>query len=202
VLVSSQGRDEPLVLATQVGHHPSLARFAFHAAVLEGGQLPLVICDWDVPSPATGWELRTSGLWADHVCESPFEHWSYGLEAFALAVDDPAELLGRGYGQRAPLGWELEFEASSAPVAIGDESYWQPGVGHGVVLLAGRQIEVEGRAARAHRWGSGAFPVDDGLDDGTPPRAEVALPTPGGVWWVTRTGAGARHRLEPAPAGP
>ena len=45
------------------------------------------------------------------MCEEPGRRWTYGLEAFALAVDDPAELLGRGYGHRVPLGWELEFEA-------------------------------------------------------------------------------------------
>jgi hypothetical protein len=157
-----------------------------------------VISDLDIDAPVSQWELRTSGLWVDHICETPYEHWSYGLEAFALAVDDPAELLGRGYGDRTPLGWELEFEATGAPESIGGQSYWQQGVGHGLLLLAGREIEIEGRAARAHRWGAGLFPAEDGLDDGTPAVAEVALPTLDGVWWVARTAAGVRHRFDPA----
>ena len=58
--------------------------------------------------PSSGrWEFRTSGLWAEVFDES--EHWSYGLEAFALEIDDPAELLGRGYGKRVALGWELDL---------------------------------------------------------------------------------------------
>jgi hypothetical protein len=203
VLVVVAGLRAPLVVATQVGFHRlagRAGRFAFHAAVLEAGRQPIAISDCEVPAPESGWELRTSGLWADHVCESPFEHWSYGLEAFALALDDPAELLGQGYGVRTPLGWELEFEASGDPVPDGDESYTQPGVGHGLLLFAGREVEIEGRASRSHRWGGGAFPADDGLDDGMPAQAEVGLPTPDGVWWVIWTGGGARHRFDPPAA--
>lgn len=194
VVAAPSGSHEPLVLALGFAIHASLGRCAFHAAVLERGRHPIAISDSDIPVPAAGWELRASGLWADHICETPFEHWSYGLEAFALALDDGAELLGRGFGERTPLGWELEFEASSPAVAADDgaDGYRQAGIGHGLLLFAGREVEIEGQAVRSHRWGSpaaAAGPVDR-LDDGAAVEAEVALPTPDHVWWFARTGGG------------
>ena len=212
------GGDAPLVLATQVARRTGSAsglaggtgrsgsgtgdRLSFQALVAEPRQLPLVIVDNDVESPGRGWELRSPGLWADHVCEQPDEHWSYGLEAFALAIDDPAELLGRGYGQRTPLGWELEFEASARPRPTGPRSVCQAGIVHGLLLGPGRQIEIEGQALRGHAWDQ---PDDEhqagallgqslGGDGGDDVVSEVALPTVDGVWWVARTASGVRTR--------
>ena len=119
-LVVAVARDTggPLVIAAQIGVDWARSRTSLQLAVLGRGQ-PIVIADVGAPPPNPGLEVRTSGLWADHVCESPYEHWSYGLEAFALALDDPAELLGRGFGDRVPLGWELEFEATESPEWLG-----------------------------------------------------------------------------------
>lgn len=168
-----------IVIATQVGHYVpprGTDHAAFQAVVASPGSDPIVISDQDIPMPAAGWELRTSGLWADHICETPMEHWSYGLEAFALRIDEPTELLGRGYGERVPLGWELEFEATEGPVAASDEAYAQAGTLHGLVLFADGEVEVEGPAVRSHRWGAGTHPVA--------PTTGIAVPTPVEVWWV------------------
>lgn len=153
---------------------------------------PIVLVADEIPVPDSGWELRTSGLWADHNCETPFEHWSYGLEAFALAVDDRTELLGRAYGDRTPLGWELDFEAAD-PIADIDESatglagYSQTGRLHGIVQLTEGDIEVTGTATRWRWWGSGHPGGKPVLGTRTP--AATALPTPEGVWWVEPAGA-------------
>ena len=40
--------------------------------------------------PRQGLEVRADGLWGELMCETPLEHWSYGLEAFGVALDDPA----------------------------------------------------------------------------------------------------------------
>jgi len=149
---------------------------AFQAVVADRTGEPVVISDNEISMPAEGWELRTSGLWADHICETPMEHWSYGLEAFALRIEDPTELLGRGYGERVPLGWELEFEATDEPVVASGEAYAQSGTLHGLLLLADGEVEVEGPALRSHRWGAGTHPPG--------PLGGVALPTPIEVWWV------------------
>lgn len=172
-------------LAFQVGHGVMPSGSWFQTVLALDGRRPIVIAEVDIATPATGWELRASGLWADHNCETPLEHWSYGLEAFALAIDDHAELVGRGFGDRTPLGWELDFEATEPAYAEGPHAYGQAGTLHGLVLLAEGELEVEGPAVRSHRWGDGrhvaavASPAG-----GDRPEGHVALPGPDGVWWA------------------
>ena len=152
---------------------------SFNAMVSRPGADPLVISDNEIVMPDKGWELRSSGLWADHNCEAPMEHWSYGLEAFALAVDDPEELLGRALGIRTPLGWELDFESSTAPSFGRETSYAQAGRLHGFIQFAGGDVEIDAEAERSHRWG----PTEQAADTAEPsPGPHVALPTPEGIW--------------------
>lgn len=66
----------------------------------------LVVRDDEAPAPVDG-TIRTHGLWLSLVCETPGEHWSVGLEAFALAVDDPDD----ERGELVPLGLDVEWEA-------------------------------------------------------------------------------------------
>lgn len=200
-----------IVIATQVAVHPGQGRASFQAAVVAAGRGPILLAESDIAIPARGWELRGSALWADHICESPFEHWSYGLEAFALGVEDPAELLGPARGERIPLGWELEFESQTDPELLASENgYRQLGTGHGLLLIGDLELEVDGRALRAHRWGSPARDVDQlapSPEGGAGPEAgfgraidageqgdlltgPLLLPAPDGVWEVRVAGTG------------
>ena len=67
----------------------------------------LVVRDLEVPR-ARGrvLEFRADGLWTEMTCETPDEHWSFGLEAFGLRVNDPAEEIG----ERIAVGYDLEWE--------------------------------------------------------------------------------------------
>lgn len=129
---------------------------SFQCAVFRHSLPTIVIAESEIEAPAARWEFRTSGLWADTICETPFEHWSYGLEAFGLEIVDPAELLGRGYGDRVPLGWELEFESETAPesTTVAEAGYDQTGIVHGLLLFAGGESDFGGPAVRQHWWGS------------------------------------------------
>ena len=49
---------------------------------------PVVVRDHEVPLPRQGLEVRAEGLWCELWCETPLEHWTYGLEAFAVQLDD------------------------------------------------------------------------------------------------------------------
>lgn len=187
---SSEGAGPAAVMLSIVAE-PAVARVSFVGVVLRAGFAPVVVADDDVPLPDRGWEVRTSGLWADHVCETPLEHWSYGLEAFGLSLDDPEALLGRGFGERTPIGWELEFEAastaqwSSTPLSTTPwstaEEYRQLGVGHGLVLDGDGQHAVEGVAIRTHWWGSrspGRLEVGDVPPSGSDePLSWVSVPS-------------------------
>ena len=149
-----------VLVKTSASHNSA----SFHCGLFRSGRPPIVIAEADIRAPESRWEFRTSGLWADTICETPFEHWTYGLEAFGLEITDPAELLGRGYGDRVPLGWELDFEAEpgvASPTAIAAPAepltgYSQRGLAHGLVLSIAGEEEFAGAAIRQHWWGSAA----------------------------------------------
>jgi hypothetical protein len=84
----------------------------------------LVVRDEEAPPPVDG-TIRANGLWLSLVCETPGEHWSIGLEAFALAVDDPDD----DRGDLVPLGFDVEWEA--------------PGHVHGDVLIGDAVIPLD-----------------------------------------------------------
>src|SRR5512134_1720779 len=46
----------------------------------------VVVRDTDVAPPRRSeiLDVRAEGLWMELVCETPNEHWSFGLEAFAV----------------------------------------------------------------------------------------------------------------------
>jgi hypothetical protein len=115
-----------------------------------------------VPGPAL--ELRTSGLWADHVVEEPLRRWGLGLEAFGIALP-ASELAGLDLGdpdlrgERVPVGWDLEWEHDDAPrwydAPRGVSAYGGPARVYGEVLVGDDTFELTGTGHRSHRWGPG-----------------------------------------------
>jgi hypothetical protein len=136
--------------------------------------------DVELP-PGSALEVRASGLWAEITEETPDEHWSFGLEAFGVAFEDPADAWGDEMGERVAVGLDLEWErveaagAMTLPGGAADLSA-QPGVVHGEVLVGSERIELDAfgwrRHARGERdwWGNGARPWWFGghFADGTP----------------------------------
>jgi len=156
-----------------------------------GEQRPVVISAVDIKF-GQGWELRTSGLWADQNRERSFDHWSYGLEAFALAIDEPEELVRTGHGHRVPLGWELDFVADGPPDPTAGEtgSFTQTGTMEGLILTASTEQPLEGRARRSY-W-IGERPSHSDLvtlvDHPRSHPGSVILPTMFGPWTVNGAG--------------
>jgi len=152
---------------------------------------PVVISAIDIPL-GSGWELRTSGLWAEQTAENDPGHWSYGLEAFALAIEEPDELLRRGYGHRVPLGWELDFEAVDRPKPLdsgGDDEQdgsSQPGTIEGLLLTRDGERPLAGTALRSFWIGRPPAHSDlagmANLVDSAP--GSIVLPTAHGPWMV------------------
>lgn len=170
-----------MAMSLMISLHPGRGHAAFHGCMVRLGEAPIVVVEFDVPPPTHGWEVRASGLWADHVCETPLEHWSYGLEAFGLAIDDPAELLGAALGDRTALGWELEFEARAEAQWTGRERYGQIGSVHGLMLEKHTTTEVDGYGIRSHWWGT---EPPSRIDLGDPQAGEptVIVPDLYGSW--------------------
>jgi hypothetical protein len=144
------------------------------ACVVGDGRRLVTVLEQEAPLPRAGsLDLRCDGLWTDVVCESALEHWSVGLEAFGVALDDPAEALGRVRGDRIGVGLDLGWE-TDGPV-VGAERGGRYAVAcavHGEVLVGDEVLRVDGWGTRHHAWGvrdwwagqeaSGAGRLDDG----------------------------------------
>jgi hypothetical protein len=101
----------------------------------------LVVRDHEVPLPRQGLEIRAEGLWAALTCETPREHWTFGLESFGVRLDSPedARIGTEEIGERLAVGLDLEWEVAAG----GPPS----GIVHGDVLVgrATHAIDCEGR---------------------------------------------------------
>lgn len=168
---------------------PNLGVAWYHSLVVGPGRPTVAVADCAVPLPrANAWEIRTEGLWADHTCETAVDHWSLANEAFAIAVDDPAELdVAEPRGDRTPLGLDLEFEADGEVRhdATGTH-YAAPCRVHGEILVGDQQIELDGWGQRHHSWSvrdwwaDGWMSTAGRMDDGVRFHAR-AVSTPVGV---------------------
>jgi hypothetical protein len=103
-------------------------------------------------------EIRAEGLWSALECETPLEHWTVGLEAFAVALDDPDEALRGERGDRVGIGFDLEWEAAAAPEPT-PNGFSQLCVVHGEVLVGRNEhLDITARGWRARSWGRVALP--------------------------------------------
>ena len=128
---------------------------------LPGVAGPVVVRDHEVGLPRQGLEVRADGLWGELICESPFEHWTYGLEAFGVRLDDPADSLRGEIGERVAVGLDIEWEVSDPPDAAHEypaaaelPGYEQFGRVHGEILLDRSTIELDAVGMRSHTWGT------------------------------------------------
>lgn len=121
----------------------------------------IVVADEAVtmPRPTAGLEIRADGLWASFICETPFEHWSLGLEAFGLRLDEDAGALEAVpswsdlVGERIPVGFDLEWELRGPPEDLLDcVGYRQPGTTFGDVLVDRGRVAIDAPSWREHSW--------------------------------------------------
>jgi hypothetical protein len=146
----------------RLGLFPNLGVAWFWAALAGPGRPLVAVRDHDVPLPRRATtEVRAEGLWTAFTCESPYEHWSVGLEAFAVALDDPVEALAGERGDRIAFGLDLEWEGSAGPFDAGSVSgartagrrYEQVCDVYGEVLVNDERLELSGSGHRHHAWG-------------------------------------------------
>jgi hypothetical protein len=117
-----------------IGVEAAMLHYRFEY-VLPGGQGVVVVDDAEVPLPrGNELECRAEGLWFACYCETLGEHWTFGLEAFGLRYDDTDSAVAGGYGDRLPVGYDLEWEVS------GPDGQGQV---RGTVLVAEDVIEID-----------------------------------------------------------
>jgi hypothetical protein len=125
----------------RIGLYPNLGVTWYHAYLVGPDRPTVAVMDYDAPLPkGPGLELRTHGLWADHIVETPLEHFTVGNEAHGLAVDEPAALYALvPVGEQMPLAFDLEWETT--------------GTVHGTIDVGREHFELEGFGQRDHSWG-------------------------------------------------
>jgi len=134
---------------------PQRGRVAFHTSVVGLGRnlISLVELEAKAPRPPS-LEVRAPGLWTDIGIQTPLDHVTVDIEAFAVELDDPDDVFRGAFGTRTPVGSELEWETASTPVSgLSGHSYEIPCTVHGELLVGDDVIEIDGWGWRSHRWG-------------------------------------------------
>jgi hypothetical protein len=145
----------------------------FWAAMVGGGPTLVTMRDHEVALPTgRGLEVRAPGLWTELVCETPLDHWSVGLEAFGVALDDPLEAWRRERGDPWALGLDVEWEGAGPCRPWSAGGYWQACAVSGDVLVGAERFSLDGSGTRIHEWGDRPRSAPSGwvagrLDDGT-----------------------------------
>lgn len=129
----------------------------YWSAVVREHHPLLTLVDIELHMPSSSLTLRGASLWADHVCETPLEHWTVANEAYAVALDDPDEALGAQRGNVVPLGFDLEWEAAEDPVEH-DEGYSIAATVTGEILIADDTLAIDVSGRWRHDWGSLEWP--------------------------------------------
>jgi len=156
----------------RLGLYPNLGVAWYWAYLVGSGRSLVAVRDHDVALPkGPSLEVRAEGLWSALTCETPYEHWSIGLEAFAVALDDPVDAYRDERGDRVALGFDLEWysegpvvsqarparQPAAPPLGPGPAAsgYEQTCRVQGEVLLGDERLWVEGSGQRHHAWGIG-----------------------------------------------
>lgn len=158
--------DGSLAVAVCVGRHRAAGRGWYWAVVAGRGRTTVSVVDPDLALSASGppLELRAPGLWADHNPSAPGGHWSVAAEAFGVALEDPWDAWGRGFGDPTPVGFDLEWDPVTPPVVadgdlVGVEGSWAVGCEvHGEVLVGAERLELACTGSRGRWWGTAGRP--------------------------------------------
>lgn len=139
--------------------HPNRNTCWFWSGALNGAG-PVVLCrDLSVPMPSqpSVLEIRSSALWSHAICETPFDHWTVAMEAYAVSLDDPNDAYTGEFGDRVGLAFDLEWE--DAELATSDvtdptvRGYSAAAKVTGVLQLDDDTIDVTANGCRDHMWG-------------------------------------------------
>ena len=132
-------------------------RFDYWAGLVREGEPYLYIEELDGADLRSGLEIKPPQMWADHVCDLPFQQWSLGNEAHGVLLDDPREAWRRAYGTLVPVTFDIEWYAAGDPVAIA-HGYEQLGEVDVQIELTSGVLAFAGPARRVHVWGAPYMP--------------------------------------------
>ena len=132
-------------------------RFDYWAGLVREGEPYLYIEELDGADLRSGLEIKPPQMWADHVCDLPFQQWSLGNEAHGVLLDDPREAWRRAYGTLVPVTFDIEWYAAGDAVAVA-HGYEQAGEVDAQIELTSGVLAFTGPARRVHVWGAPYMP--------------------------------------------
>ncbi len=145
---------------TRITVYPRQRKCWFWAGIV-GENRTYVLCrDHDLALPTTPiLELRGGSLWTHAICETPLEHWTVAMEAFALSFDDPFEAWRTEHGDRIGLAFDLEWESLATDARFGSSAhvqssfYFLPCAVNGTLQVGDEEWTIAGTGSRHHEWG-------------------------------------------------
>jgi hypothetical protein len=123
---------------------PNLAQAWWWSVIVRDDEPMLLVRDQHLDLPR-GLEVRGDGLWADLTCHDAMQRWQVNFEGFAVALDDPRDAFGHERGDRVPVEWEFDWDASAPPYAIEG--------GYGQRCVVDGDIDEPVAGYREHTWG-------------------------------------------------
>ena len=149
-----------------MGLYPTAGRGWYWACVTGNDRQLVLAVDEEMPIPK--WpklEVRTDGLWTDLIPQVPFDHFTVGLEAFGVGLDDVNEVFTGLRGDRTPMGFDLEWDTAGPVETLGFEaSVSMACKAHGEILLGHEEFDFEGLGVRRHWWGSDERRFEPGME--------------------------------------
>ena len=142
--------------------YDSMSRLAWYVAALLGSERPLVLVvdpQVRIEELSPYLEFRAEGIWAQHVCETPMQHWTIGLEAFGVTLDQPEDAMGDQWGIRTGVGLDLEWEHAAEPQQT-ENGFSQDCFVNGEVLVDDMSFEVASKGTRSRMWSTAEPPTD------------------------------------------
>lgn len=132
----------------------------FCAAIVGEGREYILCRDYDVTPPANPdvLEVRGVSLWSHAICETPLEHWTVAMEAYAVQMTDPYEAWMGERGDRVGLAFDLEWEnLTTAAIWVHTnpsiQRYEIPCDVNGVLQIGDETLTVSYEGWRHHAWG-------------------------------------------------
>ena len=116
------------------------------------GRDPVALVSTDLPIPKGSMEMRGPGIWLELVCETPFDHWTVGLEAFGVTVEADERISVDARGDLTPVGLDLDLDTIEPGPSDHDGALMVPVRVHGEVLIGPDAHEID---ANGHRWRGG-----------------------------------------------
>jgi hypothetical protein len=170
-------------------------RFDYWAGLVRAGEPYLYIEELDGADLRAGLEIKPREMWADHVCDAPFEQWSLGNEAHGVLLDDPTEAWRRAYGTLVPVTFDIEWYATTEPQPVAG-GYRQSGEVDVQVELTEGVLAITGPGERVHVWGVPYVPSSFAMPIASPGLRAPYRRTDGLAvdqvltdrWWIDVTG--------------